>query len=240
MECLCEKLTGEEMPLAPVCIGHLWMFRDLRPEELEALGSEAVRRRHRKGDTLFRQGEDARELFLIKGGRVRLVKLLEDGTETTLDIRKAGDFIGENVLGEAVVLPFSAVCMEDTLTCGFSRDQFQDLVLAFPNVGLQVIRNMSERIVWLTEQVGSMAFTSVEERLYRVLANIAREHGRPTERGLTISFPLTHEDMGFLVGAHRVSVTRALAKLKREGRLEASGRELTLPHPLNGPDPLAT
>ncbi len=41
-----------------------------------------------------------RLLFLIKAGRVKLAKLSEDGAEITLDIRKAGDFIGETVLSE--------------------------------------------------------------------------------------------------------------------------------------------
>lgn len=36
-------------------------------------------------------------MFLIKGGRVKLTKVLEDGNELTLDIRKAGDFVGENM-----------------------------------------------------------------------------------------------------------------------------------------------
>ena len=229
MECLCEQLAGDRIATSEVCIGHLWIFRDLEPDELQALSDSALRRRHRKGDFLFRQGDDAEKMYLIKGGRVRLVKSLEDGTEVTLDIRQAGDFIGESVLGGTAELPFSACCLEETLTCGFSLGQFQNLVLASPNVGLQVIRNMSERINWLTEQVGSMSLKSVEDRLYGVLTNIARKHGHSAANGLTISFPLTHEEIGFLIGAHRVSISRAMASLKKEGKIVAIGRKLNLP-----------
>lgn len=41
-------------------------------------------------------------MFLIKGGRVKLSKVLEDGTELKLDIRKACDFVGENILDFAI------------------------------------------------------------------------------------------------------------------------------------------
>ncbi len=50
-----------------------------------------------EGQTLFLQGDSADEVFLIKGGRIKLIKVLEDGTELMLDIRKAGDFVGENM-----------------------------------------------------------------------------------------------------------------------------------------------
>ena len=88
-------------------------------------------------------------MFLIKSGRVKLSKVLEDGTELTLDIRKAGDFVGENMFSEEGHYPVGAYCLEDTLTCGFNRSQFEQLVLQHPKVGLQIIKNLSERINWL-------------------------------------------------------------------------------------------
>ena len=168
-------------------------------------------------------------MFLIKGGHVKLSKVLEDGTELTLDIRKAGDFVGENMFSEEGQYPVSAYCLEDTLTCGFSRSQFEELVLQHPKVGLQIIKNLSERITWLTSRVGSLAVTNIEDRLYSVLSNVAKEHGTNTPKGIVIQFPLTHEDLGFLTGAHRVSITRAMKALKGAGKIIHEGRKLILP-----------
>ncbi len=94
---------------------------------------------------MFFQGDSAKELFLIKGGRVRLSKIIEDGSELTLDYRKAGDFVGENMLTEDLIYPFSAWCIEDTITCGYSNNQFQELILKHPKRGLKIIKNMGER-----------------------------------------------------------------------------------------------
>ena len=161
-------------------------------------------------------------MFLIKGGRVRLSKVSEQGDEI-----KAGDSLGENLLNEDEIFPMSALCLEDTLTCGFNKREFESLVLDFPNIGLQVM-NLSHRIDWLTSRVGSMSFTNLEERLYRVLVNVAREHGDPGPEGLVLSMPLTHEDISFLVGAHRVSVTRAMKGLRASGLVSTQGRKLVL------------
>ena len=168
-------------------------------------------------------------MFLIKGGRVKLSKVLEDGTELTLDIRKAGDFVGENMFSEEGQYPVSAYCLEDTLTCGFSRSQFEQMVLDHPSVGLKIIKNLSQRITWLTMRVGSLAVTNIEDRLYRVLSSVAKEHGTVSPQGTIIQFPLTHEDLGFLTGAHRVSITRAMKALKKAGKITHEDRRLILP-----------
>ena len=229
MTCRCEQTAGRGIALSPFCISRLWIFQNLEAEEREALCQNALLKNLTTGQALFLQGEPADEVFLIKGGRVKLSKLFEDGTELTLDIRKAGEIIGENMFSEESHCPVSAYCLENTLTCGFSRSQFEQLVLQHPKIGLQVIKNLSERIAWLTRRVGSVAVTNIEERLYRVLTSVAREHGKTGSKGTAIQFPLTHEDLSFLTGAHRVSITRAMKTLKAEGKVIHEGKQLTLP-----------
>jgi len=229
MACLCKQIAGNDIQLSPTCIGNLWIFQGLAPEDVQALAKEALRKKMKKGDTLFMQGDAANEVFLIKGGRIKLTKVLEDGTELMLDLRKAGDFVGENMFSEEVAYPVSAICLEDTLTCGFTRSQFEELVLKNPTIGLQVIKTLSERISWLTTRVGNLAVTNIEDRLYKVLCNVAKEHGEQRPQGLMIQFPLTHEDLSFLIGTHRVTVTRAMKALKETGKIVLENRRLIIP-----------
>ena len=229
MPCLCKQLAGEGMKLSPTCIGNLWVFENFSPDELQAVAKSASRRKLQRGEFIFMQGDPGNAITLIKAGRVKLTKFLEDGAEITLDIRKSGDFLGETMLSDDIDYPVSACCLEDSLVCSFARDQFEHLVLAHPDIGLQVIRNLSNRIASLTERLGSMSLTSLDDRLHRVLIHVAREHGTKGSRGLTIQFPLTHEDLSFLTGAHRVSITRAMKSLKASGKIIQQGRTLTLP-----------
>lgn len=228
MGCLCDQKAGPGSNLAPVCIGQLWVFENLQPEELAALANAALRQIYQKGQEVFSQGQKARKMFLIKAGRVKLSKLTETGEEFTLDIRKAGDFLGENMLLEDTHYPLTAACLEDTLVCGFEKSGFENLVLENPNIGLQVIKNLSKRIDWLTSRVGSLSLSNLEDRLYDVLTQVAQEHGIKSQKGSLIQFPLTHEELGFLVGAHRVSITRALKALKESGKIIQEGRTLIL------------
>jgi CRP/FNR family transcriptional regulator len=204
------------------------VFGNLEAEEMAALAQAALRKTYKKGQVVFSQGDPANQMFLLKAGRVKLGKLTAEGNEITLDIRKAGDFLGESMLIEDADYPLTALCLEDTLTCGFTKAAFEKLILENSNIGLQVIKNLSNRIAWLTERVGSFSLTNLEDRLYQVLTQVAREHGVKSSRGFSIEFPLTHEELGFLVGAHRVSITKALKALKEAGRILQEGRTLIL------------
>jgi CRP/FNR family transcriptional regulator len=156
---------------------------------------------------------------------------MDNGAEITLDIRKPGDFLGEyllNDLDQAYYYPVSAWCLEEVVTCGFTRPIFEELVLAYPAIGLKVIKNMAGRIASLSDRLEAMAQLHLDEKIYGVLLNVAREHGQKEEGRYVLEIPLTHEDLGFLVGAHRVSVTRTMKRLKESGRIKRSGKSLII------------
>jgi CRP/FNR family transcriptional regulator len=210
----------------PRCFASLWLFEGVPPEAMGAIAKNLVRRDLAAGEELFRQGDPADSMYLIKLGSVKLWKVSEEGRVLTLDIRKAGDLFGENVLLEQGEYPVSATCMERTLTCGIDRKSFERLVVGYPTVGLAVIRNLSLRIEHLSGKVGALAEPSLDDRLCAVLVNVAREVGTRAPGGWTIAFPLTHEEIGFLIGAHRVSVTRALGRLRDMGKIRTTGKHL--------------
>jgi CRP/FNR family transcriptional regulator len=228
MECICNAQIGPDRDITSICIGQLWIFQDLKPQELLAITQAAQRKIYQKGQSVFSQGDKAEQMFLLKAGRVKLSKITAEGEEITLDIRKSGDFLGETMLTEDLEYPLSAICLEDTLTCGFTKTGFEKIVLEHANIGLQVIKNLSKRLASLTSRVGSLSLSHLEDRLYDVLINVAQEHGVKNQKGYIIQFPLTHEELGFLVGVHRVSITRAMKSLKESGKLKQEGRTLIL------------
>ena len=135
MGCLCEELIGKDIEISPTCIGHLWVFANLQPLEVAAVAKSALRKSLKRGQYVFMQGDPGTEISLIKAGRVKLSKLMEDGSEITLDIRKAGDFLGENMLSEEIYYPVSASCMEDVLVCSFTRENFEHSSSIIPTSG---------------------------------------------------------------------------------------------------------
>lgn len=228
MTCLCTDCKSPNTTKA--CFKDLWLFDHFTDDQLLELKKIGLRRDIEAGAPVFRQGEPANEMFLLKAGRIKLTKVQEDGSEVTLDFRKAGDVIGEHLFSEEENYPISAWTMEETTTCGFDLRNFHSLILERPDIGMNVIKSMSNKISAMTDRFESIAENSLEDRLYSVLSNIAREHGYKAEQGYELPFRLTHEELAFLVGAHRVSITRAMQALSRCGKLVNQNKTIRLPN----------
>lgn len=229
MECLCEQQISQCMRVSEKCFRDIWLFEDLTEEENRCCLKYGASRIFSPGQPVFLQGDPADAMFIIKAGRIKLSKVLVDGTEIILDFRTAGDMIGENMIAQDHDYPVTAWSMEKTLTCGFSRSNFEALIREYPQIGLRVIRNMGKRIAFLTDRLESLSAGSVADRLYRVLTNIASEHGKTRSDGCHLPFVLTHEELSFLIGVHRVSVTRAMKELIQSGKVVIAARSIVLP-----------
>jgi CRP-like cAMP-binding protein len=143
MKCTCENFLPKSSSVSSKCLKDMSIFDGISGEDFEILRGIGMRRHFRDGQTLFVQGDPVKEVFIVKGGRIRLSKVLEDGTEITLDFRKPGDLIGEEALSRPIDYPLTAWAMEETVTCGFCLNDFNRLILDNPGFGLKLIGNMS-------------------------------------------------------------------------------------------------
>lgn len=234
MKCECDEYVSPNTSVSSVCLKDLRVFEGVSDSDFKRFGSIGVRRIFRPGEALFVQGAPVNKVFAVKSGRIRLSKVLEDGTEITLDYRKAGDLVGEEAFSHSVAYPLTAWAMEETMTCGFRVSDFNQLILDNPDLGLKLIGNMSNRILSLSSRLGSATAGNLEDRVFKVLSDIALEHGRKTSRGYSIAFPLTHEELSYLVGAHRVSVTKALKRLRSIGKVIKEDNRFIVPEVLVG------
>ena len=81
---------------------------------LFALVSERPRRRFETGSRLFHEGEPPVEAFFIFDGLVKLVKTAEDGTESLLEFRGPGAFVGERSVVDGLPRMTSGVAATHT------------------------------------------------------------------------------------------------------------------------------
>lgn len=229
IHCLCKNLAENCTSYSTKCFAKLWLFKNFNEEEYGLLKSIGKQKIFSKGQTVFFQGAPADEIFLIKSGRIKLLKYFTDGSEAILDFRKNGDLFGENAFLDEGIFPMHAIAIEETLTCGAKKADLEKIILNNPNIGLTIMKNMSEKIAALTNHLGNMAIGNLEDRLYQILITIAKGHGLKNTTGHQIAFPLTHEELGFLANAHRVSITKAINKLLESGKVIRKGKIYSFP-----------
>src|SRR5690606_16531715 len=71
------------------------LFGSLPPEAVERIAAAAQPRTLRRGDVLFKEGDEGNELFVVESGRIAIANKSFDGRESVVALMEAGDVFGE-------------------------------------------------------------------------------------------------------------------------------------------------
>jgi CRP/FNR family transcriptional regulator, cyclic AMP receptor protein len=93
------------------------------------------------GGVIFREGDEARELFVIKSGQVRI----QIGNRTVTDLA-ADSIFGEMALIDNEPRSATAVAVTDVELVAVSEKQFLFLVSQTPYFALKVMRVLAQRL----------------------------------------------------------------------------------------------
>ena len=132
------------------------LFTALTLEQLSSVDRLMITRHYAKGETLFRRGDVGGELYVVVEGEVR-VHLDHAGQEVTLVRHRAGTALGEMSVFDDQPRSASAQAMTDTTVRVLRRDRLQAIVHEHPEVMLEFIKNLSQRLRAMDEKLEAAA-----------------------------------------------------------------------------------
>jgi len=95
---------------------------------------------------LFRQGDEGDAMYLIESGRVRISIRAEDKQELTLAELAQGDFFGEMAIIDGRQRSADAQVIEDASLAILSREAFLSFVRTSPDVALEMLAALTDRL----------------------------------------------------------------------------------------------
>jgi CRP-like cAMP-binding protein len=149
------------------------VFGALEPEQLEQLVSYARTRRVAAGTTLFSKGDPGTELFAVSAGTVKISVPAPDGREAMFNLLHPGEIFGEIALLDGRPRTADAMAMTDCELTVIERRDFLAFVHGEPNVALQLIALLRERLRIASEHYEEVVFLDLPTRLARILLQLA-------------------------------------------------------------------
>jgi NADH:ubiquinone reductase (H+-translocating) len=127
-----------------------WMLDLFFPRDIAQIQTGSARRLHiqhfEPGETIIREGEIGRELFIMKKGEVEVFHPADgDKPERTVAVLKRGDVFGERALIDDTPRVASVRAKSAVDVLMISREDFDDLVRQFPVLDDYFDRLMRER-----------------------------------------------------------------------------------------------
>ncbi|MGC2183277.1 MAG: Crp/Fnr family transcriptional regulator [Terriglobales bacterium] len=204
------------------------IFSGLTEGELAFLAQRAVPRRYTAGESVFGEGEPCSGLYVVESGHVRIFKSSSNGREQVLSIDGPGSSIAELPVFDGGNYPASVTAIDDATLLFVSKQDFQALCLAHPQVALKVLRVVGARLRRLVGIIEELSFTTVRHRLASFLLRLARKEGKRSDAGVEITLPASNQELASHIGTVRELVSRNLSRLQAEGMLKIDGRSVTI------------
>ncbi len=153
------------------------LFESLDNEAADELCQLLTSIDSKAGAFLFRHGEQGDAMYIIERGKVRICVQTLDGHQFTLSELGRGDFFGEMALLDGQHRSADALVSEDARLAVLSRDHFLSFMRSNPNVALEMLTALANRLRHTDELLRHSATrnVNVEEAAQLTLANRAAD-----------------------------------------------------------------
>ena len=198
------------------------LFKKLTPAQRQRVATVSREKRYAKGETLFRQGDPADAVFLVKEGRVHLMKFLEGGQASTTCVMTPGETFCCLPALDRRPYPVDAIAAVDSVVLRIPTSVFHELLhenSSFLQASLCFFCDRLRQV----EARGCAIHDSVERRLASELLTLSKKFG-PT-------IPLTKHELAELANTTVETTIRVLSQLKRQGILKSSRGSTTILKP---------
>jgi CRP/FNR family cyclic AMP-dependent transcriptional regulator len=204
------------------------VFEALPEEELKELAHLALDVSYGPGEALREPQESEGKLYVLKEGRVQLYVRLPDEGEVTLSVVEGGSIFGEIAFAGEGSGEIHARALVPSLVCTLRTKVVEGLIERNPQVGLAMVRMLSERLRQAEVRLAELAHKQVPARLASLILRLSASEGIVTREGIRIDTRYTHRQLGTMIGARREAVTRALNDLVNNGAVEVVSRRIHL------------
>lgn len=205
-------------------IANIPLFSGLNEAELAQVSQHSVTRTYPRNTVIINEGDTAESLYVIVKGKVKVFLTDDTGKEVVINCQGPGEYFGEVALIDDAQRSASVMTLESSSFSVISKQSFRELLSRNPNIALSLIRDLTQRVRVLTDNVKSLALLDVYGRVAKTLLSLASEQdGR-----LLIEEKLTQQDIANRVGASREMVSRILKDLTAGGYIQMEDKHIII------------
>ena len=192
------------------------LFSHLADSDADAILAEARVVRYPEGAQIFAKGDPGNSMMAVLHGRVTISNPSADGRQLVVTMFHEGDVFGEIALLDGKERSADATATSDCELLVVPRRSVLRLLEHRPEVCVELMVVLCERLRRTNEQVEDFAFLDLEARIAKVLLRLAREE-TPRSSAARLGLKISQRALGELVGGSRESVNKHLQDWKRSG-----------------------
>jgi CRP/FNR family cyclic AMP-dependent transcriptional regulator len=202
------------------------ILEPLPAEELERLALLSASTRLEAGEALALD-ENRETLLLLASGRVRVHEPSAAGPDLTFSMVEEGTVVGQTGFAPRLSRALRVEALQPSTLLVLGWEDFEELVLRNPEVGIRTIRLLSERLAVSEGRLSDLVRKEVLARLAGLILSLSDYQGVVVGDGRRmIPTRYTHQQLASMVGSNREAITRAFGRLRKSGAVELRDRHI--------------
>jgi len=194
-------------------------------KEFDSIKSSSV---YPEGAVLFLEKQDARGVFVLCEGEVKLTMSSSEGKTLILRIAKPGEVLGLMATLSGEPYEVTAETLRPCQVAFVRRDEFLRFIAQHPEASLGIVKLLTAHYHAACEQLKTVGLSaSAPEKLARLLLGWS-VGGEETKLGTRITLPLTHQEIAEFIGSSRETVTRTLSDFRSRHLVTLKGSTLMI------------
>ncbi|MFQ5442130.1 MAG: Crp/Fnr family transcriptional regulator [Thermodesulfobacteriota bacterium] len=207
------------------------LFTDLSEGQLDAFKDAIIFSTYKKREIIFLEGDECGGLYVIRSGRVKLLRSSTAGKEQIIKILNPGDLLGFEIFYGGLNFTNTAVAMEGCELCYISRTDFFDILEKQPGISRKVILALGKELNHAYGRIGNLGLLNAKEKLAHLLSSLADEYGVKSGADTKLNLTLSRLEIAELLGITQETSIRLLKGFKEEGIIEIKRKEIIIKSP---------
>lgn len=140
------------------------LFSELTDTELDSIAKKITVKQYQKGESIFREGEATKGIYLVKSGKVEISKITADGWKQTLAVLTENHIFGElSVIEDKKTHGADATAIDVTEVYHITAEDFKDFEKSDTNMMYKIMKTIA--------RVASRNVHSMNEKLLKLLVS---------------------------------------------------------------------
>ena len=207
-----------------VFLAQTMLFSGLPESQLVKLATIAIARSYDKDESLFQQGDPGAGFFVVQLGRIKVFKLSKEGREQILHIFGEFNHFAEVPALDGNPYPASAAAIEPSTVLFFPRQAFLHLLEQQPDIAINLLKSLARHLRRFSNLVDNLTLREVPARLAHYLLQLSQQ----ANAAKTVTLDVSKGQLAASLGTIPETLSRVLAKLKRQGLVNVQGMNIQL------------
>ncbi|WP_217594317.1 Crp/Fnr family transcriptional regulator [Cohnella sp. GbtcB17] len=178
----------------------------------------------KKNAFIFRSEEESQEIYFVREGLVKISQFAQEGQSITLFLRHKGEVFGAAEVLTGEKRQRYARCITDSRILSIPASSFIGLLKQHPDALYALTVANARRLLQTQRYVETLVSRPVAWRLAQLLLQLGVRSGKET----VVTLPLSHEEISYVIGCSRQTVTETLGRWRDEGIVRYEKKQVVI------------